>query len=655
MSKKGFSDNRRFPGDGIYKGLKETLKQFLNQKSMTVQYPMEKRSDIAQRFRGALALRSYLGKIDPNKLESPNLVFEAKEMAPCMKACPANVNAQGYVSLIALGKYREAYNLHLEANPLPSMCGRICPHPCETACKRGEDIDSPVSIMALKRFMADKEFELAKTEGNSAAFNRPANQRTEKVAIIGCGPAGLTCAYYLAKWGYQVTILEKLEVPGGMLRIGIPDYRLPPDVIQQEVDRIEEMGVQIKYGVSLGDDVNLDQLMESGFGAIFVGVGAHHPIQLGIPGEELDGVLLGEKYLEDVNLKKPVPSFGKKVAVVGGGNTAIDCARVALRKGAEVTILYRRTLNEMPASPHEIEDAMEEGIKFEFLTAPTKVIGQDGKVKAIECVKMALGKPDDSGRRRPEPVEGSELQIEADTIMSAISRQPYLDCVRSGVNWAIDAGLEVTRWCSIEVDENLMTSKKGIFAAGDVITGPDIAVRAIAGGRKAAVGIHNYISGNKTADVKKTKRLELKELFNDGARAHMPKLEVKDRIKNFDEVETGYSEEAAQKEAQRCLSCMSGICIGCNICAEFCPANAISIESSQDSDKREVTKYEIDFGKCIFCGFCSEICPTKSIHHTIEYELSRWSRDELVQNLETLTKMQEREDAGKLNDVYYKK
>lgn len=646
------TNGNKFYGHGIVKGLRETLSHFFFKKAITIEYPKKKRTDIAPRFRGALAMESYLGKPGLDN----KLVIEAKENPPCMSACPANVNARGYISLIALGKYREAYNLHLDANPLPSMCGRICPHPCEEACIRGEQKDNPVSIMALKRFMADKEFELASKEGPSSSFAKRKNERAEKVAIIGAGPAGLTCAYYLAKWGYKVTILEKLRVPGGMLRIGIPDYRLPPDVIKREVNRIEDLGVEIKYGVSLGDDVTLDQLLESGFSAVFIGVGAHHPAQLGVVGEELEGVLAGEKYLEDVNMNKPVPSFGKKVVVVGGGNTAIDCARVALRKGAEVSILYRRTLNEMPASPHEIEDAMEEGVKFEFLTAPTKILGEDGKVKSVECVKMQLGKADASGRRRPEPVEGSEFTIKTDNVISAISRQPYLDCVRTGANWAIEAGLNISRSCAIEIDkETMTTSKEGVFAAGDAVTGPNIAVRAIAGGRKAAVAIHNYLSNEKMADVKRTNRIDLKSRFNEAARTPMPKIDVKEREHNFDEVETAFSEDQAIKEAERCLSCMSGVCIGCSICADVCPANAITIEAAQDHKSRQVTKYVIDFGKCIFCGICSEACPTKTIHHTIQYELSEYNRDNLDYDLNRLAEMEQRAKEGKLNDTQYRR
>jgi len=641
----------KFPLHGVARGMKETLKQMLLERAITVQYPKEKRHDIAERFRGALALRSYLGKESDDKV-----VIEAKEMPPCMSACPANVNARGYISLIALGKYREAYNLHMEANPLPSICGRVCPHWCEDACKRGEQKDNPISIMALKRFMADKEFELDKKEGPSGSFGKPKNVRNQKVAVIGAGPAGLTCAYYLAKWGYPVIILERLNVPGGMVRIGIPDYRLPPEVINREVERIQNLGVQIKYGISLGDDVTIDDLFKQGFGAVFVGIGAHEPVNLGIEGDNLEGVLLGERFLEDINLNRSV-HLGKKVAIVGGGNTAIDCARVSLRKGADVSILYRRTSLEMPASDFEVEEALEEGVKIEFLTAPTKVIGdKDGKVKAIECVKMQLGEPDASGRRRPEVIKGSEFTMKADTVVSAISRTPIYESKRNGTNWAEAAGLKLSRRKTIEFDkETFATSKEGVFSAGDVATGPDIAVTAIAGGRKAAVSIHNYLSNKEQMkDVKRTEKIDLKAKFNEASRTHMAKLEIKERIDNFDEVEKGFTEEEAIKEAERCLSCMTGVCIGCSICAEMCPARAITLEASQDSNNRKVTKYEIDLGKCIFCGICSEACPTKAIHHTIEYELAVYSPDDLKYNLGKLSEMQEKEKQGKLNDALYR-
>lgn len=647
---KGFTNPNKIFGQGMAKGLIEVLKQMVLKRAITVQYPKQKRNDIAPRFRGALALRSYLGKTD-----AKNLVVEAREMPPCMSACPANVNARGYISLLALGKYREAYNLHMEANPLPSICGRVCPHPCEDACKRGEQKDNPVSIMALKRFMADKEFELSERLGPLTAFEKPKNMRPEKIAIIGAGPAGLSCAYYLAKWGYQVIILEKLNVPGGMVRIGIPDYRLPPKIIEREVKRIEDLGVQIKYGVSLGDDITIDELFKQGFSAVFIAVGAHHPERLGVKGEELEGVLPGEKFLEDINMGRPA-TLGQKVVVVGGGNTAIDCARTACRKGTDVTIMYRRGAKEMPASPHEVEDALEEGTKIEYLTAPTQVIGdENGKVKALECVKMQLGEPDASGRRRPEPVKGSEFKVKVDNVISAISRTPYLDCVRTGVNWAIDTGLKISRRCAIEIDkETFATSKEGVFAAGDVATGPNIAVRAIAGGQKAAVSIHNYIATSKMEDVKRTSKIELKTKFNEKARTPMPKLEAKERVNTFEEVEKGFSEEQAIKEAERCLSCMTGICIGCSICAEMCPAQAITIEASQDANKRQVTKYVIDFGKCIFCGICSEACPTQAVHHTIHYELSEYNLDNLNYDLQKLTAMQKRQDGGLENDSKYR-
>ena len=641
----------KFPLHGIARGMKETLKQMLFERAITIQYPKEKRDDIAERFRGALALRSYLGKESGDKL-----AIEVKEMPPCMSACPANVNARGYISLIALKKYREAYNLHLESNPLPSICGRVCPHWCEDACKRGEQKDNPVSIMALKRFMADKEFELDKKEGPSGSFNKPKNMRNQKVAVIGAGPAGLTCAYYLAKWGYPVIILERLNVAGGMVRIGIPDYRLPPEIINREVERIQNLGVQIKYGVSLGDDITIDELFKQGFGAVFVGTGAHEPMNLGIEGDNLEGVLLGEKFLEDINLNRNVP-LGKKVAIVGGGNTAIDCARVSLRKGADVSILYRRTSMEMPASDFEVEEALEEGVKIEFLTAPTKVIGdKDGKVKAVECVKMQLGEPDASGRRRPEVIKGSEFIMKADNVISAISRSPIYESKRNGTNWAEDAGLNLSRRRTIEFDkETFATSKEGVFTGGDVATGPDIAVKAIAGGRKAAVSIHNFLSNKEQLkDVKRTGEIDLKTNFNEAARTPMAKLEIKERLDNFDEVEKGFTEEEAIKEAERCLSCMTGVCIGCSICADMCPAKAISLEASQDEGGRKLTKYEIDLGKCIFCGICAEACPTKAIHNTIEYELATFNVEELKYNLEKLTRIQEKEDQGKLNDAYYR-
>ena len=394
--------------------------------------------------------------------------IEKHGTSPCKATCPAHISVQGYLALVAQGKYHEALKLIKQENPLPAICGRVCHHPCETACMRGE-VDEPVAIDAIKRFVADLDL-------NSETRYIPEikQERDEKVAIIGSGPAGLTCAYYLAIEGYQVTVFEKLPVLGGMLSVGIPSYRLPRDIIEAEIEVIRDMGVQFQTSIDIGKDITIGELRERGYQAFFVAIGSHECKVLGIEGEDLEGVYPGVDYLREANLGNHV-SLGDKVAVVGGGNVAMDAVRTALRFGSSKPfIVYRRSPEEMPASEEEIEECKEEGIEIYFLTNPTRVIGENGTAKAIECVKMRLGEPDESGRRRPEPIPGSEFVMEVDAVVPAIGQESDWACLTD------ECACTLSDWNTMQVDPlTLQSSDPDIFAGGDAVYGPRTAIEAM--------------------------------------------------------------------------------------------------------------------------------------------------------------------------------
>lgn len=603
---------------GIFKGMRITFKH-VYRKAFTFQYPDEKRDDLG-RFRGALYLKGMIGEQAPvgGALATP---------PPCTTACPAGVDARGYLNLVAQGKYYEGYLLHLENNPLPATFGRICFHPCEVSCRRAEQ-DQAVSIRNVKRFMADQVLEDIKN-GKVNPFVKPDIQLSKKVAVIGSGPAGLACAYYLARLGYRVTIFEKLPVAGGMLAVGIPSYRLPAEVLQTEIDLILQLGVELKLNTAFGDEMTLDDLTEEGYDAVFLGVGAHVPQKLGTKGEDLTGVLAGEAFLQDDALGKDV-DIGRKAVVIGGGNTAIDCARTAKRLGADVTILYRRGREEMPAHEFEITEAIVEGVKLELLAAPTRFIGEDGRLKAVECIRMELGEADASGRRRPVPVKGSEFTIPASSVLKAISRLPSYCSPDGQVTWFVSEGISMSRWCTIETDPLTgATSREGVFSGGDVVLGAATAVEAVAHGRRAALGIDSYLGQADLRPFKPKREVSMKSQYNNGLRAEMPTLGPQRRVGNRNEVELGFSEEAARQEAERCLSCNSQTCIGCKICSLNCPTRAISITATEDGDRR-IESYEIDHSLCSFCGICVESCPTSALAHSYEFDYACRSLEGLV-------------------------
>jgi putative selenate reductase YgfK subunit len=524
---------------------------------------------------------------------------------------------QGYVALIAQGKFKEALKIIRKDIPLPLVCGRVCFSPCEDACTR-KDFDEAVSIRALKRLATDYELKMGK-----AKKPKPIPKtHSEKVATIGSGPAGLTAAYELVKRGYPVTVFESAPRSGGALRYCIPAYRLPKDVLEDEIDYIRAFDVEFKTGIKIGKDITIDNLFQQGYKAIFIGTGAHKCLSLNIEGEELEGVMHSLTFLNNINYGRPV-TLGNKVIIVGGGNVAIDAARTAKRLGPdEVTVLYRRTEQEMPAHRQEVEEAKLEGVKFQFLMSPKKIVGKDGKVVGIECLKMRLGEPDESGRRRPIPVEGSEFTVPADTVILAIGETPDTSFLPKEI--------QVTKGNTIVVDQvTLQTTVPNIFAGGDAVTGPASVVEAIASGKKAAESIDRYLRG---LDLKAGREKETHEIkwastekpLEKKPRQPMPHLEPLQRGRNFNEVELGFSSTAGMQEAHRCLSCGpcaqclemeelcepddalvdEDCCIACANCEKICEYGAIRVEKS-------VAKVNLQI--CKGCGTCAIECPAVAI------------------------------------------
>ncbi len=532
--------------------------------------------------------------------------------APCQITCPAGLDIPTYVTLIGMGRYDEAIDVIRKDNPFPWVCGLVCTKPCELMCVRGR-IDEPVSIRHLKAFAAKQAMSERK-------YNNPEKKpdKGKKVCIIGAGPAGMSAAYYLALNGYGVRILESMPFAGGMMMLGIPCYRIPKDVVDLESEMLEYLGVDFRFNTAFGKDVSLEELKKEGFEAFFFAIGAQKSFKLNLPGEEnFPQVIQAIDLLRQITMgKRNIP--GKKIIIIGGGNVAIDAARTCIRLGCEeVTMAYRRTRLEMPADHEEIEQAIEEGINMSFLTIPAEIMGENGIVTALHCIRAEMVSQEGSTRKYPVPIRDSDFFIEADTIISAIGQQVDHDCL------SVIPDLKWTKRNTIETNMITMeTNLPGIFAAGDAVTGPATVIEAIAGGKRAAESIERFLSGipqpsmmpvptrHRMMDCTEVPVLTKMSL----KRPQMPLLNIERRRKTFHQVELGYPEHDIRKEAMRCLRC--DVCIRCGLCEKTC-RDKMGIEALKmgyiQFDNPLPTDFTITEERCILCGACAENCPTNAM------------------------------------------
>ena len=556
-----------------------------------------------------------------------------EENIGCENACPVNTRAPQYISAIREGNYNLAFEINRGDNLFPAILGRICVHPCEEKCRRGLLLDLPISICSLKRASADFKTHTPQKE-------TVIEKRGKKVVVIGAGPSGLSAANDLARLGYSVAIYESFPIPGGMLNVGIPPYRLPREVVGQAIEEVRRLGVGIITGTPIGKELNLEVLRKK-YDAVYIAAGAHKAEKLGIPGEDLQGVIHGVTFMRRVNLEKDL-KIGSRIAVVGGGNTAMDAARSSLRLGAkEVFIIYRRTREEMPVDPRELEQVEEEGIEVHFLTQPTRVLSRDGiRVSGVQCIRNRLGEPEKDGRRRPIPIEGTEFDIDIDLLIPAVSQSPDISFLPEEI------GLEISKWDRLSVNpETFETNVHGIFAGGDFITGPRDVIRVIADGRKAALSIHTYLSGEefkkKPAHFTAVSEVKIDPDLEKIPRQKIDTIPIQERKSVDKEVELGFSKEVTVKEALRCLQCHIFTifdrtkCILCGGCVDICPKSCFrmarldEIEGDEKLSKLVESLYRVTFeeaqqrnlatvifkdeSRCIQCGLCVKRCPTGTI------------------------------------------
>jgi 2-oxoacid:acceptor oxidoreductase delta subunit (pyruvate/2-ketoisovalerate family) len=536
--------------------------------------------------------------------------FYEDKTPPCNAACPVGNDIVGFIQKTTQGDFEGAWNLIKEENPFPGICGRVCFHPCESKCNRGA-YDEPIAIHALERFVSDFVSSL------NRKIQKTPGVRKGKIAVIGSGPAGMSCAYHLTRLHYDVTVFESSSLPGGMLRTGIPSYRLPKDVLDREISNIAELGVEIRTGIPFGED--LEGLRD--YQAVFIATGAHQSRGLRIPGEKGKKVFSGLDLLKKINLSKKV-KLGDKVAVIGGGNTAIDVARSVVRLGKRATILYRRSKEEMPAFEDEIVDAIEEGVKIRYLVNPIHIQQKDG-MKRLECLRMELGEKDESGRRRPLAVSNSNFFIEAENVIIAAGEEIEISFLPKGMEKR--EGIVLTQ-------RDGSTGIKGIFAGGDLTSNQRTVAHAVGSGKKAALAIDCYLKGKDSEEALRQiligegpsisifRHLHPEErrvnphvvafeelntdYFEPLERRRESKGVVKKRIKGFAEVTCGFTDGSALEEAERCFSC--GTCNGCENCYVFCPDASIM-------KTEEVFSRQVDYDFCKGCGICFSECPRGAI------------------------------------------
>jgi formate dehydrogenase major subunit len=568
-----------------------------------------------------------------------------EENIGCENACPVNTDAPAYIAALMGGDFDKAFEINRGDNLFPAILGRICVHPCEEKCRRGIQFDRPISICSLKRASAD--FRVEPTKRRELDEIRRKKKKDKKVAIIGAGPSGLAAANDLARMGYRVAVYESLGVKGGMLNAGIPPYRLPRQVVEEAFEELKYLGVEINTDTPIGREIKLEDLRKD-YDAVYIAAGAHKAEKLGIRGEEQDGVIHGVTFMRQVNLEEKDLKVGRRVAVIGGGNTAIDTARSSLRLGAEeVHILYRRTRAEMPVDERELEEAEIEGIKINYLTSPVEVLAGDAqKVSGIRCIRNRLGEPDESGRRRPIPIEGSEFEIPCDMVIPAVSQSPDISFLPEEV------GLEVSKWDRLVVDaDTFQTNVPGIFAGGDFVTGPRDVIRVIADGRRAAVSIDLSLSGDKKprkrqAFFSPVGDVSLERDLEKIPRHRMPTLPPGRRDSLHEEVDLGFSKEEAVGEAKRCFQCYiftifdRNKCILCGGCVDVCPRYCFRMVKLDEIEGDEHLQGLVErlFGvplerlweeseelaelgtamikeesRCIQCGLCAKRCPTGAL------------------------------------------